>query len=316
MKNGRHRSYWLRLAARDDRLLLGRVGLLLRDVAVVGHLLQRVVATEFRGPAIDIRALPRRRLNDAGDHRRFFQRHILRALAEVQPRRGLDAVRAVTENHLIAIEREDLALRVALFDLDRDEDLLDLALGTLVAERESHFIGKQVARELHRERARTCDHATAGQVAAQPDEHGRNAEAEVIVEVLVFRRDDGIAQVRRNLVVRNDEPPLGRKLAERFSIRCIHARDRARRVVVQLRDKGQVAGVGEHHAAQNPEQGDRDEQGGQSRMPGEANNEGLCVALCGGHEVLYCTSSLAALRLLTMDADFTIDHSHFIIKPA
>ena len=178
------------------------------------------------------------------------------------------------------------------------------------------FVGKEVARELHRERAGARDHAPAHQVAAQPDEHGRDAEAEVIVEVLVFRRDDRVAQVRRDLVIRNDEPPLGRKLAERFSIRCVDARDRARRVIVQPRDEGQVAGVGEHHAAEDPEQGDRDEQRGQPRMPGEANNEGLCVASLQWPRSAHCTSSLAALRLLTMGADFTIDHSHFIIRPA
>ena len=101
----RHRSHRLRLPARDDRLLLGRVGLLLRDVAVLGHLLQRVVAPELRRGAIDVRALPRRRLDDAGDHRRLFERHVLRALAEIQARRGFDAVGAVAEVGLVGSRR-------------------------------------------------------------------------------------------------------------------------------------------------------------------------------------------------------------------
>ena len=120
--------------------------------------------------------------------------------------------------HLIAVQREDLALRVSLLDLDRDEDLLDLAFRILSPSVNPTSFGKQVARELHRERAGTRDHAPAHEVAAEPDEHGRHAETEVVVEVLVFRRDDRVAQVRRNLLVRNDEPPLGRKFSERLSI--------------------------------------------------------------------------------------------------
>ena len=118
------------------------VGLLLRDVAVVGHLLKRVIAAELRGRSIDIRALTSGRLDDAGDHRRFFERHVLRALAEVEARRGFDAVGAVAEMRLIGVEGENLALRVALLDLDRDEDFLDLALGTLIADDESDLFGE------------------------------------------------------------------------------------------------------------------------------------------------------------------------------
>jgi hypothetical protein len=76
----------------------------------------------------------------------FFQGDVLRALAEVQARGGLHAVRAVPENHLIAVQREDLAFRVALFDLNGDENLFDLPLRALVAERETDLVGKQIAR--------------------------------------------------------------------------------------------------------------------------------------------------------------------------
>ena len=47
---------------------------------------------------------------------------------EVQPRCGLDAVGAVAEIHLVAVDREDLLLGVALLDLDRENGLADLAL--------------------------------------------------------------------------------------------------------------------------------------------------------------------------------------------
>ena len=41
--------------------------------------------------------------------RRLVERQVLCRLAEVDPRRGLDAVRAVAEVHLVGVEREDLA---------------------------------------------------------------------------------------------------------------------------------------------------------------------------------------------------------------
>ena len=61
---------------------------------------------------------------------------------------GLHAVDAVPEVHLIAVEREDLVLRVALLDLNREDGFLDLPLPRL-------FIGEeQLARELLGQRAR------------------------------------------------------------------------------------------------------------------------------------------------------------------
>ena len=62
-------------------------------------------------------------LEDAGDERRFVEGQVLRGLAEVEPRRRLDAVGAVAEVHLVAVEREDLALGVALLDLDGERSL-------------------------------------------------------------------------------------------------------------------------------------------------------------------------------------------------
>ena len=97
----------------------------------------------------------------------------------------------------------------------------------------------------------------------------------MVVEVLVFGRDDRVAQVRRDVVVGNDEPPLGRELAERLAVRRVDARDRARRVVVEPGDERQVAGIREHHAAQDAQQRDGDEQRREPGVAGEANDVGL-----------------------------------------
>ena len=109
---------------------LGLVGLRLGDVALVGHPLQHDVAALRRALHVDERALALRQLKDAGDERRLLERQLLVRLVEVQPRRGLDAVRAVAEVHLVAVDREDFLLRVALLDLEREDDLPDLPLET------------------------------------------------------------------------------------------------------------------------------------------------------------------------------------------
>jgi hypothetical protein len=80
------------LAARHDRLLLGRVGLLLRDVALVGHALQHSIPALFGAPRVDERTLAFGQLEDAGDERRFFEIQILVRFVEVEPRRRLDPV--------------------------------------------------------------------------------------------------------------------------------------------------------------------------------------------------------------------------------
>ena len=137
----------------DDRRLVRGLGLLLRDVALVGHALQHVPAASLCRVHVDERTLARRRLNDAGEERRFLERQLLVRLAEIQPRRRLDAVRAVAEQHLVGVEREDLALRVALLDLDGDDRFLDLSFEADVADAKADRFGEEIARQLLGERA-------------------------------------------------------------------------------------------------------------------------------------------------------------------
>ena len=71
----------------------------------------------------------------------------------------------------------------------------------------------------------------------------------------VFRGEDRLAQVRRNVVVVDDHAALDRELADELAVLAEHARDGVRRVVVERADFGQVVGIGEQHAAQRAEQG-------------------------------------------------------------
>ena len=78
----------------------------------------------------------------------------------------------------------------------------------------------------------------------------RDAQAEVLLEVGVLGGDDGLAQHRRDVVVADDDAPLGGELAD-DARRCERgqAGDGVRAVVVERADLREVVGEGEEHAA-------------------------------------------------------------------
>ena len=83
-----------------------------------------------------------------------------------------------------------------------------------------YWLQEQVARELLRDGAGAL--ALAGQhvlhdgVIAMP----RHADAEVLVEPGVLGGDDRLAQHRRDVVVADDDAPLGGELADRLRRRA------------------------------------------------------------------------------------------------
>src|SRR6185436_18857169 len=117
----------------------------------------------------------------------------------------------MAEQHVVRVEGEDLALRVALLDLDGDDPFLDLTLEAHVADAEADGFGKKIARELLRQRARArrASLRAAGDpithrvedVAHQRDAEARNAQSEMAIETAVLGGDDRLAQLRRDIVV-------------------------------------------------------------------------------------------------------------------
>ena len=89
----------------------------------------------------------------------------------------------------------------------------------------------------------------------------------------IFGREDRLAQVRRNVVVVNDDAPFDRELADQLAVLAEHARDGVGRVVVERADFGEVVGIGEQHAAQRAEQGGGHKQGGNAGVTSVANGD-------------------------------------------
>jgi hypothetical protein len=165
----------------------------------------------------------------------------------------------VAEVDLVRVEREDLALRVSLLDLDRQDRFLHLALDRLV-----EADGKEIARELLRDRAGARQLALH-HVVDQGDHDARHTEAEVLVEAAILGRDDRLPERRGDLVVAHHDAPFGRKLADDAAVAGEEARDRVGAVVVERADLREVVAEREQHSAQRAEQRGEQEERGDSR---------------------------------------------------
>ena len=186
------------LTARHDRFPFGVVGLRLRDVVLVRHPLKDDVAAGDGALHVDERTLSLGCLENPADERGFLEIQLLVRLVEVQARGGLDAVRAVPEIHLVAVDAEDLFLRVALLDLDGEHPFADLPLEKLLLG-EAELI--EVAGHLLRDGARALSAPPLDEVGEDRGEDSLDVQAEVMLEAGVFGRDDGLAQQRIDVVV-------------------------------------------------------------------------------------------------------------------
>ena len=191
-------------------------------------------------------------------------------LVEVQTRRGFDAVRPVTEVHLVAVNREDLLLGVALFDLNRQDHLADFAVEEFLL-REAEFI--EISSDLLCQRACALFAPALDDVDCRGDENAPDVHAEMAIELRVLGRDNRLPQQRVDIVVADDDAPLRRKLADHLSVRGIDPRNRARRIVVERRHLRQVAGVREQHAAQNSQHRRQDEQRDDAGLAGDFDDD-------------------------------------------
>ena len=233
---------------------------------------------------VHVRALPHVALEDAGDQRRLLERQILGGLAEVEPRGRLDAVDAVAEVHLVAVEREDLALGVALLDLDREERFLDLPLpGLLVGQEQlarSCWVSVLAPAALRRSTMSLTSVTTMrGMLRPKCCSNSESSAARI-----------ACSQLRRDRFVRNDLAALDGELADDLAARAVDARDRARRVVVERGDLRQVAGVGEDHAGGDAEDRGDDEERDDAGAAGDSHD-------VPGHNTDYSVTPLSNFQL-------------------
>ena len=92
------------------RVQAGRQDLAFGHEAALNHVGQHLVGAGAGRGKVDMRRVFGRRLEQAGEHRRFGKRQILDALAEIEIGRGRDAESAAAHIGAVEIELQDLLL--------------------------------------------------------------------------------------------------------------------------------------------------------------------------------------------------------------
>lgn len=148
-------------------------------------------------------------IRQGGDDRRFCRRQLGQRLAEVGPRRGLDAVGLVAVVVLVEVGGDDLLLALlageCLRDPDRLDDLLELALHRPVRILHERLVEQPRADQLLGDRGRPTA-VTTDQIESCGDDPDR-IEPGVLPEGLVLDRGRGVEQERRDLREGHDLAP-------------------------------------------------------------------------------------------------------------
>jgi len=173
--------------ALDDQRLFDRIlVLLVVEKAEFPHAAQYVLLAQACALRVDDRVEGGRRLGQAGQHRRFGRRDVLERLAVIDLRGRAETVGALAEVNLVDIEFEDLVLAQVRFDLERQQGLVQFPCIGL-------FRGQEkVLGDLLCDGRRALLLAAADEIAGRGPDDAERIDATVLIEALVFGRQDGL----------------------------------------------------------------------------------------------------------------------------
>ena len=190
-----------------QRLGLGSFRLFLGDRAGLHHRIQHQVAALDRSVGMAEGIQPVRALDDACQQRALRQIQLAHILAEVGLRRLAESVdrkaAPLPQVDLVGVHLKNLLLGEAVLQLERDQDLDELALEAPLRRQ------KKSARQLHGQRRAAFRIPVARrQIVAQRAQHADVVHAAVLKEAPVLNGHHRLHQILRNLVV-GDQAPLG-----------------------------------------------------------------------------------------------------------
>ena len=182
---------------RGGRVAPGAEHLALGHEAGVDQIVEHDVGAGAGGGQVDVRREFGRRLEQAGQHRRFRQVDVAHRLVEVEMRRAVDAEGAAAHVGAVEIELQDFVLGQPRLEPDRQEGFVDLALdGALVAQ-------EQVFGQLLGDRGAALAHAAGLRVGDQRARGAGDVDAEMIVEAAVLGGERRLDQIVRKILQRN-----------------------------------------------------------------------------------------------------------------
>ena len=180
-------------------------------------------------------------LGQASQHRRFGHGDLLQRLAEVGLRRGGEAIGAVAQVDLVHVDLEDPIFREQVFQLEGQQDLVDLA-GEGLLGRQVH-----VARHLHRD-GRGALALGAVQVRQAGPHDSLVIHPAVAVEAGVFGRQHRVDHHLGDVCDRGEVASLLAEFAQQRAFGGVDPQRQLGPVVGQIGDIGQVGiGHGQRH---------------------------------------------------------------------
>ena len=181
---------------RGRGIAAGGLDLPLRQEAGGDHRVQHDAGARAGGGQIVMGGVFGRRLEQAGEHRRFGQRQVARRFAEVEIRRRLHAERAAAHVSAVEIELEDLVLGEMGLQPEGEEGLVDLAL-------ERALVGEeQVLGELLGERRAALHRAGGAGVDGQRAGGADRVDAPMVIEAAILGGDQRLNEVGRQILQR------------------------------------------------------------------------------------------------------------------
>src|SRR6516165_4991110 len=190
-------SFFISSIDRGGGIAAGAKHLALGHESGLDQVVEDDVGARARRRQIDMRRESRRRLEQAGEHRRFGEVYVARGLVEIKLCRRIDAERAAAEIGAVEIELEDLVLRQPYLKPQREKRFLDLALdGALVRQ-------EQVLGQLLADGGAALHHAAGARVREHRAEQAGKVDAEMLVEPPVLSGERRLDQVVGELVERD-----------------------------------------------------------------------------------------------------------------
>src|ERR1700692_3586159 len=190
-----------------------------------------------------------RRRRKSRDQRGFFLRHSFCRFAEIVFGSCFVTVRTVAQKYLIGVQGENLGFGEAALDLNGEQRLLNFAIERAGGRK------KKIAGKLHGESGCALDFSTRLDIAIRGARNAPDVDARVAVEILVFNRDQGVAQNLGIIIVTGDDPALQRKGTDYSSASVKKFSDRAGTIAFELIDLRQVSGVDEKKSSSGAHRG-------------------------------------------------------------
>ena len=219
------------------------------------------------------RLVHRRPLGNAGQQGGLGQGNILDLLAEVEPRRLVDAVTGVAEVNLVEIEKENFVLGETVFDFFGKQHLTNFARERPLSREE------EGSRHLLRYGGGALTETAAAQVEQHRPRDAHVVDALVISEIRVLGGNNRIQHVLRNARDGNHRAALLEQLSDHLAVSRDDSRSLRRIVPFEQRPDGRKRKGIVIENRRNTEHASDDEKDTDEQQ--SLDNSQNAAALCG-----------------------------------